>query len=139
MHQPERFWENVKQEERGLLATSAGGHVTMRTISPVYYDNAVLMFIGPGSTTLRQLRENPNCCLAAGGCFLEAKAEFLGAAMLEENAPLREAYVKKFPDAFDENAVFGGRSAEFVLLRPVLLKGWNFENGIPTGPFQHKF
>ncbi len=67
---------------------------------------------------------------------MEASAEFLGPTMLEENAPLREIYSKKFPGAFDEGIEFGGRSAEFVFLRPHVIRGWNFENGMPTGPFE---
>ncbi|MGL5512341.1 MAG: hypothetical protein ACRDBM_03755, partial [Sporomusa sp.] len=76
---------------------------------------------------------------AVGGCFWEAKAEFLGHTMLDKNAPYRDVYSAKFSDAFVENVAFGGRDAEFVLLKPTRVKGWGVENGVPTGPFEHSF
>jgi hypothetical protein len=62
--------------------------------------------------------------------------------MLEENTVLRQAYAEKFRDAFDEGIEFGGRNAEFILLKPIKVKGWAFENntpaenGVPTIPFE---
>lgn len=139
MDQVSRFWDSVRKEEVAILATSAKDHVTMRTVSPVYFEDAILIFTGPESEKYRQLQANPGCCVAVGGCFLEARAEFRGHTMLEENKALRDAYAQKFQDAFDENVPFGGRSAAFIVLRPVRVKGWGFENGEPTGPFEHTF
>lgn len=91
---------------------------------------------------IKQLKANPNCCIGAGDFFAEATAEFLGATMSDANAPLREIYCEKFPGAFDEGVDLGGRDAEFILLKPVKLKGWAFENdlptedGVPTVPFE---
>ena len=133
------FWESVKKEEGAFLATSANDRVTMRTVSPVFHDDAILIFTSPQSQKYQQLKVNPNCCLAVGGCFLEAKAQFLGHTMLDENSALRDVYAKKFQGAFDENIPFGGRTSEFILLKPVTLKGWKIENGEPTGPFEHTF
>lgn len=139
MDQLEKFWESVKNEEAAFLATSAQDRVTMRTIGPVYYEDAILMFTDPASEKYRQLKENPNCCVAVGGGFMEARAEFHGHTMLDKNAPLRAAYEEKFNGAFDEGVEFGGRDAAFVVFRPVRVKGWSFENGVPTGPFEYEF
>lgn len=139
MEQLDNLWERVKKEEAALLATAAGGKVTMRTISPVYYKDSILIFTSRDSLKYQQLKDNPNCCVAVGGCFLEAKAEFLGHTMLDKNASYRDVYSAKFSDAFVENVAFGGRDAEFVLLKPTRVKGWEFENGVPTGPFEHSF
>ena len=141
MEQLDNFWESVKKEETSLLATSAGGNVTMRTVSPAYYKDAILIFTSPASMKYQQLKENPNCCIAVGGCFMEAKAQFLGRTMLDENASYRDVYSAKYTGAFDEseNAAFGGRDADFILLKPVKVKGWGFDNGAPTGPFEHSF
>lgn len=139
MNQLEKLWECVKKEETALLATSADGSVTMRTVSPVYYQDAILIFTCSKSQKYRQMKANPYCCVAVGGYFVEAKPEFLGQTMQEENAHLREIYTEKFADAFDESAVYGGRKAEFILLKPVRAKSWCIENGVPTGPFEHEF
>lgn len=139
MKELDQMWECLKKEEGVLLATSAGKSVTMRTISPVCHQDAVLMFTHPESVKYKQMKENPFCCIAAGGCFLEAKAEFLGPTMSDTNAALRDVYAQKFPDAFDENVPFGGRTSEFVLMRPVRVKGWAFENGVPAAPIDHEF
>lgn len=135
----ENFWNSVKKEEAALLSTAAGGRVTMRTVSPVYYQDAILIFTSPSSTKYKQLQENPNCCIAVGGCFLEAKAEFLGQTMLESNDALRAIYTEKFRDAFNDQVPFGGNESDFVLFRPIRLTGWGFENGMPTGPVEHIF
>ena len=139
MNQLEKLWESVKKAEAALLATSADGSVTMRTVSPVYYRDAILIFTCSKSQKYQQMKANPNCCVEIGGYFVEAKPEFLGLTMLDENAALREVYAEKFTDAFDEDAVYGGRKAEFVLLKPVRVKSWMIENGAPTGPFEHEF
>jgi hypothetical protein len=70
---------------------------------------------------------------------MEAKPEFCGPTMKDENTSLREVYSQKFKDAFDENVAHGGREAEFILLKPTRIKGWGFENGVPTGPFEYNF
>lgn len=137
-----QFWDKVKEEETALLATSSNGLVTMRTISPVYYENKVLIFTYPNSNKYLQMKDEPHCCLAVGNIFMEAVAEFLGHTMLETNEHLRNVYSKKFNGAFDENMEFGGRNAEFILFKPTKIKGWYFENGdltgsgIPTIPFE---
>lgn len=137
-----QFYEIIKNDMDVKLATASGASVTMRTVSPVYYEGNILMFTSADSLKYQQLKQNPHCCIAAGGFFAEADAEFLGSTMLDENASLRDVYSEKFPGAFDEGIPFGGRYAEFILLKPVKIKGWAFENdipipgGIPTIPFE---
>ena len=135
----EKFWDRVKTEETALLATAANGSVTMRTVSPVYHEDAILLFTSPASQKYAQLKENANCCISVGGCFLEVKAEFLGHTMTEENAALRAVYDAKQPGAFDEGMAFGGRESEFILLKPVQLKGWDFTSGEHPAPFAYQF
>lgn len=125
-----------------VLATSVGGAVTMRLVSPVYYGEAALIFTSADSKKYSQLKENPRCCISAGGFFAEGTAEFFGETMLCKNSAMREAYSAKFPGAFDGGAEFGGRNIEFILLHPTKLSGWKFENdvstadGIPNVPFE---
>lgn len=124
------------------LATASATSVTMRTVSPVFCDGNILIFTAPDSAKYRQLVENPNCCVEVGGFFAEAKASFLGKTMDTKNTVYRNTYCKKFPGAFNEGVPLGGRSAEFILLEPVKLTGWAYENdiptddGIPTLPFE---
>lgn len=132
MDRTEQFFAAVKTEMVATLATASGDSVTMRIISPVLYDGAILMFTGADSTKYKQLRENPHCCVSVGSFFAQATVEFRGATMLDTNAALRDAYCEKFPGAFDEGLEFGGRGAEFLMLRPTRLTGWAFENDIPT-------
>lgn len=132
------FLERVKDEEIAVLATSADGIVTMRTVSPVCTEDAILIFTSAQSNKYRQLKANPNCCLAIGGLYLQARAELLGPTMKEENASLRTLYDAKFPGAFHEDIEFGGRDSDFVLLKPVALDGWEGENGM-TAPFHCTF
>ena len=137
-----RFYDAVKNEMVMTLATAEGGSVTMRMVSPVYCDGDILIFTSPDSLKYRQLSANPNCCVGVGGFFAEAGARFMGATMTEANAALRQVYDAKFPGAFDEGVPLGGRDAEFILLHPRKIKGWAFENdvptpdGIPTVPFE---
>lgn len=114
------------------LATASEGRVTMRVVSPVRWEKDVLIFTHGDSLKYRQLKANPRCCLAAGGFFAEAEAQFLGATMLDENQPYRERYTEKFPGAFDEGVAFGGRDTEFILLKPSKLSGWTVEKGAPA-------
>ena len=142
MDRVSQFYEVMKREMGVTLATAADQRVTMRTVSPVYYEGGILIFTDPDSLKYRQLKENPNCCIAAGNFFAEARAEFLGATMAEANADRREAYCEKFPGAFDEGVAMGGRDAEFIQFKLKTLKGWAYENdipsedGIPTVPFE---
>ena len=142
MNYLEKFYDAVKKEMTAVLATSAEGSVTMRVVSPVYYEGDILIFTSAGSRQYNQLKENPNCCISAGCCFAEAAAEFFGGTMLDENQNMRDAYTEKFPEAFDESVEFGGRYAEFILLHPTRISGWAFENdipvpgGVPTVPFE---
>lgn len=129
------FFEQVKGEETALLATSSGGSVTVRTVSPVVCGDAILIFTSPQSRKYRQLQENPNCCLVIGGSFLEARAEFAGHAMADGNEALRSCYDEKFHGAFDADIEFGGRDSDFILFRPVALSGWDYKSGAPV-PFQ---
>ena len=128
----QQFREAIKTEMTATLATASEGQVTMRMVSPVNFDGDILIFCGADSLKYRQLKENPNCCVAVGGFFAQATATFCGATMLENNRALREAYEAKFPGAFDEGLAFGGRTSEFVRLRPTWLTGWTFENDVPT-------
>ncbi len=136
------FYEIIDKEMGVNIATAADGRVSMRLISPVLYEGAILIFTFPDSKKYHQLRVNPHCCIAAGSMFMEADAEFLGASMQDGNEKYRLAYEKKFPNAFDEDIEFGGRDCEFILLRPRRLSGWSFENdaptadGVPTVPFE---
>lgn len=142
MDRLEQFYGVIKKEMAVILATAAEKKVTMRTVSPVYYNGDILMFTSPDSNKYKQLKLNPNCCIAVCNFFAEATAKFMGATMLDENAALREAYSAKFPGAFDEGIEFGGRAADFILLHPTRLSGWAFENdvptpdGVPTIPFE---
>ncbi|MCQ4638123.1 pyridoxamine 5'-phosphate oxidase family protein [Anaerovorax odorimutans] len=142
MNKISQFYEIIKKDMSVTLATASKQSVTMRLVSPVYYKGDILIFTDPGSLKYQQLKANPNCCIAAGTFFAEAEAEFLGATMLDTNKEPREVYCGKFPGAFDESIAFGGRNAEFVLLKPTRLKGWAFENdvptsdGVPTIPFE---
>jgi Pyridoxamine 5''-phosphate oxidase. len=142
MDKLEQFWEAIKKDMTITLATAAEGRVTMRVVSPVYYEGAILIFTSPNSKKYKQLRANPNCCIAARGFFAEATAEFRGATMLTENKALRDSYREKFPGAFAEGDEFGGMNDEFVLMHPARLSGWAFENdiqtenGVPTVPFE---
>ena len=127
-----RLYAALDRSMTALLATASGGSVTMRTVSPVRMNGDVLIFTGPDSKKYRQLRENPNCCLAVEGFFIEAAAEFFGPTVKEGNGALREAYSAKFPGAFDEGVEFGGVGCEFILLRPFRVSGWEFSSGAPT-------
>lgn len=142
MDKVSQFFEVIKAEMTVILATASGNSVTMRVVSPVCYDGKILIFTSSDSQKYRQLKENPNCCVSAGAFFARATAEFCGATMLDKNEALRKVYSAKFPGAFDEGLAFGGRDADFVLLKPTKLTGWAFENdiptpdGIPTLPFE---
>lgn len=130
------FWKQVHEQETALLATAAQDEVTMRTVSPVATQDAILIFTHPDSTKYRQLQQNPRCCIAVGSCFAQATAVFCGSTMLEKNAALREAYTQKFADAFDESAVFGGRDSDFILLTPTRVTGWMFAPNAAPQPFE---
>lgn len=142
MDKKEQFYEEVKKEQVMTLATGTANRVTMRIVSPAYYDGKILMFTNAGSKKYQQLKENPNCSVSLSSFFAEAVAEFCGACMLPENEKLREVYSQKYPGSFDEGVEFGGRDSDFVLLTPTRLSGWAFENdiptesGIPTIPFE---
>lgn len=132
MDRLEQFHGAVQKEMTMTLATAAGDSVTMRVVSPVLYEGGILIFTGSGSTKYIQLQKNPHCCVAVGTFFAECDATLLGSTLLEKNSALRDAYSAKFPGAFDESVEFGGRAADFVLLKPRKLKGWAFVNDIPT-------
>ena len=127
-----QFFDEIKSRTEMTLVTAEGGSVTMRIVAPVYYEDKVLIFTSADSLKYRQLRANPGCCMEVGAFFAEATAELMGSTMLDSNAALRQAYSEKFPGAFDEGILYGGRAADFVLLKPVRLKGWAFLNDVPT-------
>ena len=136
------FYDIVKKNISVTLATASNENVSMRLVSPVYYEGKILIFTAADSQKYRQLKGNPNCCFAAGDLFVEAKAEFLGATMLACNGDLRLVYCEKFPGAFEENMAYGGRDSEFILFTPTKIKGWtgindaNDENAVESFPFE---
>ena len=134
----ETFWEAISSEQEMALATSAGGRVTMRTVSPVLYENSILIFTASDSVKYYQLKENPNCCVKVGAFYAEAAAEFPGPTMLDKNAALRAAYEIKFNRAFDPDIEYGGYRADFILLRPRLVKGWIVGENDEGTPFEFK-
>lgn len=136
MNQVSKFYEIIKNEMAVTLATAFNQRVTMRLVSPVYYEGSILIFTSPNSLKYQQLERNPHCCIGAGEFFAEAKAEFLGATMLDTNEAFRTAYCEKFSDAFEEGVALGGRDAEFILLKPTKLRGWSYEDSMPTIPFE---
>ena len=127
-----QFFDIIRKDMSVVLATASGESVTMRQVSPVGYRGNILIFTDPGSLKYQQLKANPNCCISAGPFFAEAKAVFLGATMMDSNEELRLVYCEKVPGAFDEGIALGGRDAEFILFEPLKLKGWAFEDDIPT-------
>lgn len=142
MDKTAQFFERIETEMAVTLATASGYSVTMRAVSPVSYQCGILIFTAPDSNKYRQMKANPHCCIAAGSFFAECTVDFLGATMLPANKALRDVYSAKFPGAFDAGIAFGGRNAEFLLLTPIRLSGWAFENdvpnaeGVPTVPFE---
>ena len=132
MSKIDEFYEVIKKETEIILATSADNRVTMRVVSPVMCDEGILFFTWSDSRKFAQLRNNPKCCIAAGGFYAECEASFRGATMLDENSGLRAAYCVKFANAFDENVQYGGVGADFIVLKPTRLSGWAFKDGIPT-------
>ncbi len=134
----EKFYESVNTEQELYLATASDGRVTMRIVSPVLYESSVLIFTSPSSLKYKQLKENPNCCFKVGIFFAEAKAEFPGHTMLEANAELREVYSNKFNGAFDKAADNNGTEAEFILLKPRLIKGWIVDENYQGFPFEYE-
>lgn len=142
MDKLEEFYEQINKEMAMVLATSFKNKVSMRLVSPVLFNKDVLIFTHSQSNKYQQLKNNPNCCLSINNMFIESIAEFYGNTMLPQNKEMREVYNKKFPGAFDDNVEFGGIDAEFILIHPVKLTGWRFENdiptadGIPTIPFE---
>lgn len=141
MDRKERFFAALRDGMTVVLATAGDGRVNMREVSPVPYEGGILIFTSTASVKYSQLRENPRCCIAAAGFFAECDAAFRGGCMLPENAPLREAYCRKFPGAFDEGVENGGREDDFLFFRPTRLYGWDFPDGrgtadaYPTIPF----
>ncbi|MDO5560999.1 MAG: pyridoxamine 5'-phosphate oxidase family protein [Oscillospiraceae bacterium] len=135
------FYDIIRKAEVINLATSENGSVTMRCVSPVFYQDKVLFFTSPDSEKYRQLKANPHCCINSGLYYAQAEAEFSGQTMLDINKELRDAYCEKFPGAFDEGLEFGGRKDDFILLTLKHLSGWTYENenhsekDIPTTPF----
>lgn len=125
------LYELIKRDETVVLATGTSDSVTMRTISPVFYENKILFFTNKNSLKFSQLQTNPNCCILIGNFFVEAKATFYGSTMLDENEKLRKVYDEKFPGAFDENVDLGGRDSDFVIFDLIKASGWEQnENGL---------
>ncbi len=142
MDKLEQFYEVIRKSLTMTLATAVEGCVTMRVVSPVYFQGRILFFTASHSQKYGQLRANPHGCVAVGPFFAEVSAMFCGATMRSDNQAYREAYSEKFPDAFGENVAFGGCDSEFILLTPTRLTGWTYENNppsaneIPTIPFE---
>lgn len=134
--QLEQFWNKSNEAEGMILATAADDRVTMRTVSPVVYQEAILIFTSPESLKYQQLQKNPNCSFAIDNFFVEGKAKFYGSTMLASNEDMREVYAQKYADAFDESEEFGGMTSEFILLKPSRLKAWMFEQGKQPGVFE---
>ena len=115
----EQFYDLIKTEMGVILATGTESSITMRLVSPVYYNGDILLFSAASSKKYQQLRANPNCCIAVGPFYAEASAKFLDSTMAEKNKELRDAYCAKFPGAFDEGVEFVGvKSKNSAFLPP---------------------
>lgn len=144
MDKVKQFYKQVNESMTIVLATSKDNKITMRYVSPVLFNNDILIFTSCNSLKYQQLKENPNCGIYIKDFFVEAKATFYGNTMNEENRELRDVYNAKFMGAFEDNTDFGGVNKEFILLHPTRITGWGFENdivtedGVPTIPFDIK-
>ncbi len=142
MDKIQEFFDDISKEMTMILATTNNDTVTMRLVSPVYYENKILIFTSPNSNKYKDMKLNPNCCVSLSDTFMQATAMFMGATMDDKNKELREAYSNKFKGAFDENIDFGGHNAEFILFEPKRLTGWTYssssitKDSIPDIPFE---
>ncbi|MEW6106503.1 MAG: pyridoxamine 5'-phosphate oxidase family protein [Bacillota bacterium] len=116
-----------------VLATSAGGRVTARTMSYVNAGMEIYFQTGKGSTKYEQILANPRVALCLGNLQIEGEAEALGHPFCEANRAFCRLYRQKHPSAYE---LYSHREDEVVIcVRPMLCALWKYVEGRPCREF----
>ena len=74
--QTAQFFQMHNDAQTMMLATASDASVTMRVISPVLYQNKILVFTFHKSVKFQQLETNPHCAIGVGTSFAETSAGY---------------------------------------------------------------
>ena len=98
----EKFIEDLRDEQVIYLAASNNDKVIVRTVSPLIYENKLYFYTGANTQKYEYMSENNNIAFAFDYYQVEGKVEFLGNPMENQNIDLKNAYIKKYNNAFKE-------------------------------------
>jgi hypothetical protein len=83
-----------------VVATSAAGRVTARSVSTIHRGLVVYFQTATDSQKYAQIQANPNVALCAGNVQIEGSACDLGHPLAEQNGFFAEAYAREHPGSF---------------------------------------
>lgn len=106
-----------------VLATSAGGHVTARSMSCIFNGLRIAFQTGETSTKMKQIRENPRVALCMKNIQIEGEAAVLGHPY--EIPWFKEQYAKLHPGSF--KAYTGLEEERVVEVEPSLITLWKYD------------
>jgi len=98
----EKFIEDLKTESLIYLAASKDNKVIIRTVSPLICDNKIYFYTGSDTQKYDYISENNNIAFAFNYYQVEGQIEFIGNPMDEQNTNIKNAYIKKYSNAFKE-------------------------------------
>ena len=117
----------LSREKSIVLATSAAGRVTARTMSHV--NDRLTMYFQTGNTSdkYQQITANPNIALAVRNMQIEATAEICGHP--SQNFHFCELYKQKFPQYYELYTNYADETV--IKASPVKIALYKYIDGVP--------
>lgn len=111
-----------------VLATSAGGRVTVRSMSCIFNGLKIAFQTSSASTKISHIRENPRVALCMGNIQIEGIATVLGHPY---DIPwFREQYARLHPGSFEAYSWLADECV--VEVEPILITLWKSGDGKPA-------
>ncbi|WP_099221642.1 pyridoxamine 5'-phosphate oxidase family protein [Listeria costaricensis] len=99
----EQFLETIEKSRVIYLSTHKAQKAIVRPVSPVRYNQSILIRTSELSSKVAHIRKDPNVSGVCEDFHFEGTAYILGKINAPENRELKQQYLQKFPDAFSSN------------------------------------
>ena len=123
----------LSEAELIYLASGADDRISARPVSVMNNGLRVFIRTSGSSRKAREMTSNQNIAACVGHFYFTGTAKSLGSAYSEENAPVRAAYLQRYPGAFGQEDEYIRPDEQFFELVIDQISEWKYRDGIPVG------
>ncbi|WP_239253853.1 pyridoxamine 5'-phosphate oxidase family protein [Listeria ilorinensis] len=118
----EQFLETIENARVIYLSTNKAQKAIVRPVSPVRYNQSILIRTSELSSKVTQIRKDPHVSGICEAFHFEGTAHILGKINAPENRVLKQHYLQKFPDAFSSNDMMLTQDDIFIEIQVSVIK-----------------